>query len=196
MVAKHHKPVVLIAIKERICKGSARSIPGVNLYERLLVCSDVLEKFGGHEMAAGLSLKAANLESFQNRFEDIVGRQLEPDDLMPKIVIDQELSFTDISERLIDEIESLAPFGAGNPEPVFMAGNVTVTSSKIVGSSHRRMVLSQRRNPAGNVLNAIHFNVDTEQSLLNSFEKIAFKIRWNRWQGRKTAQLVIVDLKR
>jgi single-stranded-DNA-specific exonuclease len=193
MVAKHHRPVVLIAVKESICKGSARSIPGVNLYERLLECSDVLEKFGGHEMAAGLSLKAANLESFQNRFEDIVGRQLEPDDLMPKIVIDQELNFMDISESLIDEIESLAPFGAGNPEPVFMARNVTVTSSKIVGSNHRRMVLTQRQNPAGKVINAIHFNVDTEQPVSNTFEKIAFKIRWNRWRGTKTAQLVIED---
>jgi single-stranded-DNA-specific exonuclease len=159
-----------------------------------LDCSAVLEKFGGHDMAAGLSVSAANLESVQNRFEDIVGGQLEPDDLMPKIVIDQELNFTDISESLIDEIESLAPFGAGNPEPIFMARNVTVTSSKIVGSNHRRMVLTQRQNPDGKVFNAIHFNVDTEQSLSNTFEKIAFKIRWNRWRGTKTAQLVIEEV--
>lgn len=194
MVEKYYRPVVIIAVKEDICKGSARSISGVDLYEQLLACGDVLEKFGGHEMAAGLSLKAENLELFQNRFEDSVGHQEGIIDLMPKILIDQELNFTDISERLIGEIESLAPFGTGNPEPIFMSRNVKVASSKIVGSNHRRMVLTQPQNSDGKMLNAIHFNIDTEQPLTNTFDKIAFKIRWNRWKGNKTAQLVIEDV--
>jgi len=194
MVEKYYRPVVIIAVKEDICKGSARSISGVDLYEQLLACGDVLEKFGGHEMAAGLSLKAENLELFQNRFENSVGQQEGSIDLRPKIFIDQELNFTDISERLIGEIESLAPFGTGNPEPIFMSRNVKVASSKIVGSNHRRMVLTQPQNSDGKMLNAIHFNIDTEQPLTDTFDKIAFKIRWNRWKGTKTAQIVIEDV--
>lgn len=193
MVEKYYRPVILIAVKDQICKGSARSIPGVDLYERLSACSDVLEKFGGHEMAAGLSITAENLELFQKRFEDSISRMVEPDDLIPTLTIDQELNFSDISEGLIDEIESLAPFGSGNPEPIFMAANVKVASSKIVGSNHRRMVLSQPLNSEGRIFNAIHFNIDTGRPLKNSFDKIAFKLRWNRWKGTKTAQLVIED---
>jgi single-stranded-DNA-specific exonuclease len=194
MVAKYHRPVVLITVKDQICKGSARSIPGVNLHATLMACSEFLEKFGGHEMAAGLSLIPKNLGPFHAHFEETVGSRLEPDDLMPKIVIDQELPFTEISESLIDEIELLAPYGTGNPEPVFMAKNVAVSSSRIVGGNHRRMNISQRQSSIAKVFNAIHFRVDTEKALLDRFEKIAFKIRWNRWRGTKAVQLVIQEV--
>jgi single-stranded-DNA-specific exonuclease len=193
MVEKYYRPVVLIAVKDEICKGSARSIPGVDLYERLKACGTALEKFGGHTMAAGLSLATENLEMFQNRFDDVVGERLTPQDLIPELAIDRELEFQEISDRLIDEIESLAPFGNANPEPVFMSRNVSVASSKIVGSNHRRMVLTQTRNSNAKKINAIHFNVNTERPQKDTFDKIAFKIRWNRWRGNKTAQLDIED---
>jgi single-stranded-DNA-specific exonuclease len=193
MVEKYYRPVVLIAVKDQICKGSARSIPGVDLYERLKDCGPVLEKFGGHTMAAGMSLIAENLEAFRNRFDDAVSEQLGSEDQVSELTIDQELEFPEISARLIDEIESLAPFGAGNPEPVFMAQKVGVASSKIVGSNHRRMVLMQKQHSSGKRINAIQFNVDTGQPLKDTFDKIAFKIRWNRWRGSQTAQLVIED---
>ena len=191
MVERYYRPVVLIAVKDQICKGSARSIPGVDLYERLNTCAPVLEKFGGHSMAAGLSLAAENLEAFRSRFDDIVSECLSPDDLVPELIVDQELKIADISERLINEIESLAPFGAGNPEPVFMSRNVRVASSKIVGGRHRRMVLTQAGNSNGKKINAIQFNAETGQPPRDAFDKIAFKIRWNRWRGTKTAQLVV-----
>jgi single-stranded-DNA-specific exonuclease len=144
-------------------------------------------------MAAGLSLATENLEMFQNRFDDVVGERLTPQDLIPELAIDRELEFQEISDRLIDEIESLAPFGNANPEPVFMSRNVSVASSKIVGSNHRRMVLTQTRNSNAKKINAIHFNVNTERPQKDTFDKIAFKIRWNRWRGNKTAQLDIED---
>ncbi len=193
LVEKYYRPAVLIAVKAMHCKGSARSIPEINLYERLLACKDVLENFGGHSMAAGLSLTRENLKPFQRQFEQAVSQRITPDDMVPKIFVDGELEFTDISEQLIDELESLAPFGAGNPEPIFMARNVTVASSKIVGRNHRRMVLTQKSNSAGKTINAIHFNVDTGLPLKNSFDRIAFKVRWNRWNGIKTAQVVVED---
>lgn len=194
MVEKYYRPVVLIAVKDEICKGSARSIPGVDLYERLSACSPVLEKFGGHTMAAGLSLTPENLEAFQSRFDDIVSECLSPEDLVPELIVEQELKIADITERLVNEIESLAPFGAGNPEPVFMSRDVQVASSKIVGNHHRQMILTQAGDSSGKKINAIEFNADTGQSSSNAFDRIAFKIRWNRWRGTKTAQLIIEDV--
>ena len=195
MVEKYYRPVVLLAVKDQICKGSARSIPGVDLYERLSACSPVLDKFGGHTMAAGLSLAPENLETFRNRFEDSVGESLAPADLVPELIVDQEITITEISERLIDEIEALAPFGTGNPEPVFMSRNVRIASSKIVGNHHRRMVLTQAENSIAKKVNAIQFNVDTGQPSQEAFDRIAFKIRWNRWRGSKTAQLIVEDIR-
>ena len=194
MAEKYHRPVVLIAVKDQICKGSARSIPGLDLYKRLSACGPALEKFGGHSMAAGLSIAPANLEPFRIRFEDVVSECLSPDDLVPQLIVDQELKFEEISERLIDEIESLAPFGTGNPEPVFISRKVGVASSKIVGGHHRRMVLTQAGKSNTKKINAIQFNAVTALPLKDAFDKIAFKIRWNRWRGSQTAQLVIEDV--
>jgi single-stranded-DNA-specific exonuclease len=195
MVEKYYRPVVLMAVKDEICKGSARSIPGVDLYKHLMDCETLLAKFGGHTMAAGLSIARENLEVFQNRFEDVVRQALAPDDLIPELTIDHELALNEISDRLIDEIESLAPFGNGNPEPLFMSRNVSVASSKIVGSNHRRMVVQQSRNPKEKKINAIHFNLNTDRTLTDTFDKIAYKIRWNRWRGTKTAQLIVEDIR-
>ena len=194
MVEKYYRPVVLIAVKDQICKGSARSMPGIDLYDRLSACEPVLEKFGGHTMAAGLSLTYENLEAFRSRFEDSVSESLSSQDLVPELTVDQELKFTEISERLINEIESLAPFGAGNPEPVFMTRDVRVASSKIIGGHHRRMILAQSGNSNAKTINAIQFNAQTDQSLKDAFDRIAFKIRWNRWRGTKTAQLIVEDV--
>ena len=194
MVEKYYRPVVLIAVKDQICKGSARSMPGIDLYDRLSACGPVLEKFGGHTMAAGLSLTYENLEAFRSRFEDSVSQSLSPHDLVPELTVDQELKFTEISELLINEIESLAPFGTGNPEPVFMTSDVRVASSKIIGGRHRRMILTQSGNSNAKKINAIQFNTQSDQSLRDAFDRIAYKIRWNRWRGTKTAQLIVEDV--
>jgi single-stranded-DNA-specific exonuclease len=193
MVKKYYRPVVLFAVKGEIAKGSGRSIPEIDLYQRLSACKHALENFGGHSMAAGLSLKIENLKLFQQRFEEEVDQWSHPEDLMPKLHIDSELALSEISDRLIDELESLAPFGTGNPEPVFMARNVTVASSKIVGGNHRRMVLRQAFGSTGTQVSAIHFNVESPLLTQESFDQVAFRLRWNRWNGKKTAQLVFED---
>lgn len=195
MVKKYFRPVVLIAIKEGVGKGSARSIPGFNIYNGLMSCSDHLEAFGGHSMAAGLQIKAENMAIFQKNFENAVQQITSPDDFMQTIPIDYELNFDDISDALINELETLKPFGTGNHEPLFMAKNVRVMDSKIVGKNHRRMHLKQSAaGGTGNSFNAIHFNVDTNKNLQENFDQIAFRLRWNHWNGGKTAQIVIEDI--
>ena len=197
MVKKYFRPVVLITIKEGVGKGSARSIPGFNLYNGLMSCSDHLEAFGGHSMAAGLKIKAENMDVFKTNFENAVQQMTTSDDFVQTISIDYELNFDDISDVLINELDTLKPFGTGNHEPLFMAKNVKVIDSKIVGKNHRRMLLQQ--SAAGgtdNSFNAIHFNVDTSKNLRKNFDEIAFRLRWNHWNGKKTAQIVIEDIER
>ena len=195
IMQKYFRPVVLITTSAGIGKGSARSIPGVDLYKGLLACADDLENFGGHSMAAGIKIKTEKIARFQTNFENAIGNMTKPDDFIPKISIDYELDFDDIADALIDEIEFLKPFGSGNNEPLFMSRNVRVASSKIVGKNHRRMLLKQASGSAGKTFNAIHFNIDPSIPLKEHFDQIAFRLRWNRWNEKKSAQLIIEEVK-
>ncbi len=144
-------------------------------------------------MAAGLKIREENIEAFQQRFEDFVGHACLPEDLRPPVQIDRDLDFSEISADLIDELQWLAPFGNENPEPLFRAGNVTVVSSKIVGQHHRRMMLRQSWAPDAPVLPAIHFNADDRAVRKNEFAAILFRLRWNRFNDQKKAQLMVED---
>lgn len=193
MVETYYRPVILITVAGELGKGSARSIPGLDLYKALASCRHCLEDFGGHSMAAGLTIKAENLIEFQRSFEKAARRMARSDDHTPRLTVDTQILFDDISEKLIDEIETLSPFGTENPEPVFMVQNIKVVSSKIVGENHRRMMLVQEGRPSGKPLSAIRFNA--EDNLLNAttFTRIAFRLRWNRWNNTKSIQLIIED---
>ncbi len=190
---KYFRPVVLIAVNDELGKGSARSIPGLDLFKALHACQDCLEDFGGHSMAAGLTIRSQNLAEFQHTFEKTVAKMTGPDDSIPQLSIDAEIKFTDISEILINEIEALSPFGIANPEPVLMVRNVKVVSSKIVGRNHRKMLLAQDCDRAHKPVHAIRFNADGRMQTETAFNRIAFRLRWNRWNAQKTIQLIIED---
>ncbi len=194
IVNAYYRPVVLITTRDGIGMGSGRSIAGLNLYEALVSCEPYLESFGGHSMAAGLKIREENIAEFQNAFESLIRRMIQPEDLTPTLQIESELNFDTISDALINELESLMPFGNGNPEPLFMTANVTVVSSKIVGKNHRRMILRQASAPNTPLLQAIQFNVDSRVSNKQNFSQVIFKLRWNRWKERKTVQLIVEDL--
>jgi single-stranded-DNA-specific exonuclease len=193
LMKKYFRPVVLITTADGIGKGSARSIPEVNLYEGLSACADDLETFGGHSMAAGLKIKTENIDRFKNHFENIVNHMASPVDFIPKIAIDCRLDFVNISDKLIDELESLKPFGIANHEPLFMTKKVHIVSSKYVGDHHRQMVLKQKIGKTMKTFNAIQFNVDTRIPLKDTFDQMAYRLRWNRWNDRKNAQIVIEE---
>jgi len=194
LVDNYFRPVVVISTKNGIGKGSARSIPGFDLYKVLSACSDDLVQFGGHSMAAGLKVKLKNIDRFKINFDNSVSSGITPANFTPKLSIDGELDFDDISDRLIDEIESLTPFGNGNPEPLFIAKNVDVFSSKIVGKNHRSMLLKQSAGKIPKIFNAIHFNALTDAPLKDNFDRIAFRLRWNRWNGQKKVQIVVEEI--
>ena len=194
IMEEYYRPVVLVAVKNGVGKGSARSVPGIDLYAALAACKPYLENFGGHSTAAGMKIRDENIADFQIAFEEAVRERLQPEDLIPKLQIDSELDFAAISADLINELESLIPFGAGNPEPLFISSNVRVVSSKIVARNHRRMNLRQSSARHIPPIQAIHFNVDDRIAGQNSFEKIVFKLRWNWWNGKKTVQIIVEDL--
>jgi len=194
MMHTYHRPVVLISLQNGMGKGSARSVEGLNIYDALAACDPFLEGFGGHAMAAGLQIREENIADFQNAFEKEIQLTTSPDTLVPALQIDSELDFGTISDDLIDELEALMPFGAGNPEPLFLARNVKVVNSQIVSQSHRRMILSQASGYATAKIPAIHFNVNDDDAKKFHFDQIVFRLQWNRWNGKKTAQIVVEDL--
>lgn len=187
-----YRPVVLLKTAAGIGKGSARSIEGVDMCAALASCREWLDTFGGHAQAAGLRLPADNIDRFRTALDEQVRKAAAPNTFIPKITLDSELDFKEISADLLDELETLKPYGAGHPEPLFVAHRVKVAFSKEVGGRHRRLVLSQE--PAsGRRIAAIHFNPERRAARATHFERIAFRLRWNVWNGRRSLQLTVEE---
>lgn len=189
----YFKPTILISVKKGMGKGSARSIPGIDIRSALTACAHMLQGFGGHPMAAGLQLPADQIEPFWDRLHQVIGQAASAKDFLPKTSIDYVLKLSDITPKMIDEIISLGPFGVQNPEPVFMTNDVHVLTSSIVGKGHRRMLLSSSADKKSKGLWAIQFNADPDSIQMNQFTKIAYCLQWNRWNGNKSIQLLISD---
>ncbi len=191
IAGRFYRPVVLISEKETPCKGSARGIPNLDLYRLLESCQGCLEGFGGHNMAAGLTIRPENIDRFREAFEETTRKTVQDEIFAPTLLIDKELTLNEVSDRLMDELESLQPFGISNSEPLFMARDVRVYSSSLVGKNHRRMQLCQSN---GKPVNSIQFNVRPESAQLERFGRMAFYLRRNHWNGQKTAQVVVEDV--
>jgi single-stranded-DNA-specific exonuclease len=190
-VRMYHRPVVLISTRNGLGKGSGRSIPGFNLYQGLAACREVLTGFGGHALAAGVKIKVDNLGEFRRRFEAAVHDTIGERAITPAIRIDCELNLDEISDQLLDELELLAPFGNANPEPLFIARNVEVTSSKIVSKAHLNMRLRQQPGSTNRTFQAMQFNVDPQKKVPGLFESIVFRVGWNRWNQSRTARIIV-----
>ena len=193
LVRRFCKPAVVLAVRDGVAKGSARSLPGVDLAEGLAACRDHLETFGGHALAAGLSLRTCNIDRFAQTLESVVTATTDCDCFRPQVLLDCELPLKAVTGELIEALEILKPFGLGNPEPLFMARDVVVKSSQIVGRRHRRMGLLQAGRDTGRPLAAIQFNIDPQQPQPDFFPRMAFRLRWNRWNGSRTPQLLIEE---
>ena len=193
LVNQYYRPVVLIAVADGIGKGSARTPDGFDLYEGLKGCAQYLEKFGGHRAAAGITLRAENIPAFRRDFERIVYHKTTPEDFVPKVSIDAKISASDVSVQLADDLEALAPFGAGNPEPLFMLSDMDVLSARVVGTHHLQMRLRSSTNVQTKPFNSILFNSGADKPPPEKFQSVVCHIRWNRWRDRKSIQLVVKD---
>ncbi|UAY52663.1 single-stranded-DNA-specific exonuclease RecJ [Ferruginibacter albus] len=194
LIETYYRPTVVLTRSGDVIAGSARSVPGFNLYEAIHACREHLLGYGGHFAAAGLSLLPENLEAFNNSFEQVVSSTIEAHLLIPEIIIDAEINFSDINNSFYNIICQMEPYGPENMRPVFVARNVLDTGfSKIVKELHLRFVVKQ-----GNIsFTGIGFNMATHFELLQTKKPfdIVFTLDENEWNGTKTLQLKVIDVK-
>ncbi|MBW1615523.1 MAG: single-stranded-DNA-specific exonuclease RecJ [Deltaproteobacteria bacterium] len=190
---KFKRPAVLIALNENFGKGSARSIPGIDIYEAFKECESYLEDFGGHPMAAGIQIKKDNINGFKEHFEKTITDFLNDKKSGADIIIDRKITFADINSDLITALDPLKPFGTANPEPLFIAENVTVQKFWVIGKTHKKMLLKDETCRNGKLISAIQFNVDIEDMDKKRFDYIIFNLSFNKWKGSNSIQLQIKD---
>lgn len=191
-----YRPTFLFSIKDGIAKGSARSIPDFHLHEGLTECGELLRSFGGHSYAAGLSMDEENLDAFRKMMDEVIKNKLGDEDLIPRLRIDAKIELRDLNFNLINELDALAPYGLGNPEPVLGAKAVEILYPRRVGNNHLKMKVRQNRTvfdcigfEMGNLLNdggGIGEGIEEGGSV-----DIAFTPCINEWEGGKTLQLEI-----
>ena len=194
LIEQYYRPTVVLTQSGEFAAGSARSIPGFNLYEAIHACKEHLLGYGGHFAAAGLTLELEKVEAFRSRFEEVVSSSILPEQLIPQIFIDAEISFADIRWPFYNIICQMEPFGPENLRPVFLAKNVMDTGySKIVKEQHLRFSLRQNNY----TMTGIGFGLADKYSLLQQKKPVdvVFKIDENEWNGNKTLQLRVIDLR-
>ena len=191
IVEKYGRPTVVIGFNGEEGKGSARSIRGFHLVQGFERCAQHLEKFGGHEHAGGLSIKAEKLACFAEAFEIVARQSLTAEDLLPLLEVDAELNFSEVDLTLLAELNALKPFGVGNPEPLFMTSRAEVCERKTFPAGVRYRL---RKN--GRTLSGVMFGTPEDCSgKPGEFLDIAYRLTQNAWNGASSAELKIVDLK-
>lgn len=194
LIDHYYRPTIVLTQSGDYAAGSARSVPGFNLYEAVHACRDLLLGYGGHFAAAGLTLDLDKIEVFRNKFEKVVSSTIHADLLIPEIIIDAEINFKDIQWSFYNILLQMEPFGPENLRPVFITRNVTDTGySKIVKEDHIRFSLKQYNT----VLTGIGFNMAEKFHLLQNKKPldIVFKIDENDWNGNKSLQLRMIDFR-
>ena len=192
LIETWYRPTVVLTQSGDVAAGSARSVPGFNLYEAIHACREYLLGYGGHFAAAGLSLLPENIEAFTNKFEEVVSATIPDHLLIPEIIIDAEISFADITPNFYNIVCQMEPFGPENMRPVFIAKNVLDTSySKIVKDEHIRFVVKQGKFS----FTGIGFNLAAKFDLLKKPFDLVFTIDENEWNGNTSLQLKVIDLR-
>mgnify|MGYP000300711142 CR=1 FL=1 len=199
LTESYYRPTIVLCESNGKAVGSARSVKGYDIHEALMQCSDVLEQFGGHQFAAGMTLEIENVPKLQKRFEEVVSSTIDPDLLIPTIEIDQEINLDQIDDKFWRLIKQFAPFGPDNMKPVFVTRNcIDGGWSKAVGgdSTHLKLDVCQQGNPKLKIA-GIAFNQGHLIDKIKAKEPfdIVYTIEENEWQGRVSLQLMIKDLK-
>lgn len=190
MVELYHRPTILISLRDGNGKGSGRSIPGFHLHEALKACAGQLTGFGGHRHAAGLTIDESLLDEFADRFDAIAAGLISPEDLVPEIRIDAELAPGDATLDTVELLESLGPFGMGNPRPLFVMRGLKMLQASIVKERHVRMRLSS----GGTVFEAMGFGLADRVPQADRID-IAFTMDCNQWNGKRSLRLTLKDLR-
>jgi single-stranded-DNA-specific exonuclease len=191
IVERYHRPTVLIALRGGVGKGSARSIPPLHLVDALTRVASTLETFGGHAMAAGLTIGADAVPRFREAFLESVASVLAPEDLEPRTEVDTELTLEQVTLELAAEVARLAPFGVGNPPPVFLTRGLVATGTRMVGGgAHLRLVVSD----GSRTVDAIGFRLGDLAELLAFTQAridLTYAVEADEWRSGQTVRMVV-----
>ena len=195
LVDAFHRPAVVLSIDGDVAHGSCRSIPGFDMLAGLDTCAPLLVRYGGHRMAAGLALEADRIKEFRARVNEYADERLGPDDLRPRLRIDDALAFRGISGRLAGQLAALAPYGPGNPRPVFCASGVDIVDGpRRLKERHYKMALRQD----GRVMRAISWRGADRHAFLESHHApvdVAFSLDRNEFNGETYLELSLCDIR-
>jgi single-stranded-DNA-specific exonuclease len=194
LIETFYRPTIVLTQSGNYAAGSARSVPGFNLYEAIHACREHLLGYGGHFAAAGLTLELNQVENLKQKFEEVVSATISSELLIPEIVIDAEIYFNEINPSLFNLMEQMEPFGPENLRPVFITKKVMDTGySKIVKEDHIRFSLKQNNT----VFTGIGFNMADKFHLLQTKKPVdvVFKVDENEWNGNKSLQLRMIDFR-
>ena len=195
---KLYRPSIVISLKEGIGKGSARSISGYHLLKGLESCEELFEQFGGHQAAAGMTIKQENIEELQKRLNAHATENLSEEDLIPEIKIDALVSSKTLDLALIDELKRLAPFGMGNPKPKFLTKNLFLTADPFVmKEKHLKLKLADKGGKPFEAVwwDGVEKSKDISLAPNGSFD-LAYSAEANTWRGNTRLQLVVQDIRK
>jgi single-stranded-DNA-specific exonuclease len=195
-IEKFYRPTVILTASEDKITGSARSVNGFDLYQAIKECGDLLEKFGGHKYAAGLTMDKQNLDAFKERFEEVVAARLTSEMLTPAVEVDTMLPLDAVNGKFVNVLKQMGPFGPGNPCPVFAADNLFVQNSlTVLRDRHVRFLVGQQGSDR--VLQAIGFDMAHHYEAIASGRSfsMAFTVEENVYNGNTSIQLRIKDFK-
>ena len=196
LVDEFNRPAIVISKKDGIAKGSGRSIKGFHLYKVLESCQDILINFGGHELAAGITIKSNKIPEFKSKINEISQNFIKEDDLNPELKIDAQISLSDINFGLVKDISVLEPFGIGNPQPVFCSYKNVISDWRLVGGKREHLKIKIKEE--NRTLEGIGFKLSKIGKQIffeNKVVDLAFNIELNKWDGTENLQLNIKDIK-
>jgi single-stranded-DNA-specific exonuclease len=195
LIERYHRPTIMLSIEKGIAKGSARSIQGFDIFQALKECEDLLEQYGGHQYAAGLSIREENLPEFERRFKEIAHRDISRSDLVPRLKIEGILQLDQIDSELLNIIRRFAPFGPRNKQIVFASFGVELLKGpRHVGGNHLLVQVGQN----GAVFNGIGYNLGPIIEKISPgtrFVDVAYTVEENEWQGQVNVQLYLKDIR-
>tara|TARA_Y100000813_G_scaffold19438_1_gene12959 strand:+ start:80 stop:1783 length:1704 start_codon:yes stop_codon:yes gene_type:complete len=198
LIETHYRPTIVLTESNGKLTGSARSVSGFDVYNAIDACSDLLEQFGGHKYAAGLTLKKENLPAFTQRFEEVVSTTITAEMQIPKINIDLEMPMEDITMKTHRIIEQMAPFGPSNSRPVFMTkGVIDNGSGRLIGQDKNHLKLAITDTDNSKTLDGIGFGMSDYFSTINDKRPfdVCFVLDLNEWNGTSNLQLRIKDIR-
>ena len=193
LARKYVCPVLLLSCNHHTAVGSGRSINQINIHEALTANAHLLDKFGGHAMASGLTLSPDRLKELESGLQTHLNAHYAPADFSKNLTIDAVLDMDDICLNLARDLDRLRPFGTDNPEPLFLAKRLNVVSSTIIGRSHRKMLLKSADCAAGPAVEAFHFNVPDPQQTPVFYDQLAFRLKLSKFKT-ETPQMIVEEI--